>query len=386
MFVSRRRERAFATLVENSPDIIFRLDSSLRYLYVNHSIELASGIRRDRFQGCTSREAGLPPQICDLLERACGQALDTQQETHFEFDLQSRWYRARIIPEPPQDGGAMSVMGIVEDFTDRKLFEDQLRSREIELAALNRQLEFRNREVERMSRAKTRFLAGISHELRTPLNAICGFSDLLLEEGPGPLNDKQRRFVMHARDAATHLVGLINEILDISRIEAGRLELNPERFTVRAAVEEVVSATQSLARGKEILVGAEAPADATVHADRLRFKQIVFNLVANAIKFTEAGGAVTVVVITEDSAVILSVRDTGVGIPPEEHESIFEEFHQVPGSTELKEGAGLGLAIARRLVELHGGRIWVESELGRGSCFSFSIPTQAAISAHADVV
>jgi signal transduction histidine kinase len=264
----------------------------------------------------------------------------------------------------------------------RRLNEDlehRVADRTTELAIANRELAARNQEVEQANRMKSAFLARMSHELRTPLNAIVGFSDLLAEQTAGPLTDKQKRFVGHVQAGARHLLQVINDILDLSKIDAGRIEIMHEDFYAVEALTEVLSVIRPLADVKNIRIESSVPAELEVFADRTRFKQILYNLLSNAVKFTPEGGSVRVDSKLENGAARFSVADTGIGIPAEEHRAIFDEFHQVTATTKgLKEGTGLGLAITRRLVELHGGRIWVESEPGQGSCFSFTLPPGAA--------
>jgi len=258
--------------------------------------------------------------------------------------------------------------------------EQRVEARTAQLAAANKELELQNREVERATQLKSQFLASMSHELRTPLNAIIGFSDLLAEKTAGHLTDKQGRFVGHVRDGARHLLQLINDILDLSKIESGLLELRRETFSVSEAMPEVLSVIRPLAMAKKIRI-EHAEETFSVSADRVRFKQILYNLLSNALKFTPEGGRVRVEGSSNGSLVCISVSDTGVGIRPEDQQLIFEEFRQAGETTRgVKEGTGLGLAITKRLVERQGGTIRVTSELGKGSCFSFTLPAGRAAS------
>jgi signal transduction histidine kinase/DNA-binding response OmpR family regulator len=253
--------------------------------------------------------------------------------------------------------------------------EQRVRERTTQLAIANKELDLRNREVERATQMKSKFLASMSHELRTPLNAIVGFSDLLAEGTPGQLNDKQKRFVNHIKQGSTHLLQLINDILDLSKIEAGQLELRTEEFLVRDALPEVLSTIQPLAMTKNIRVEQKVESNSLVKSDRVRFKQILYNLLSNAVKFTPKDGRIDIDCVEKGSEVCISVTDTGIGIRAEDQAVVFEEFRQVGGNTDTaNEGTGLGLAITKRLVEQQGGKISLESEPGKGSRFTFSLP------------
>jgi signal transduction histidine kinase/CheY-like chemotaxis protein len=256
--------------------------------------------------------------------------------------------------------------------------EQRVRERTTQLAVTNKELDLRNREVERATKLKSKFLASMSHELRTPLNAIVGFSDLLAEGTPGQLNDKQKRFVNHIKQGSAHLLQLINDILDLSKIEAGQLEMRAEEFSVKDTLPEVLSTIHPLAMAKNIQVEQTVESQSLVKADRVRFKQILYNLLSNAVKFTPNGGRVAIDCIDHWDFVRVSVTDSGIGIRPEDQKVIFDEFRQVAGSADgAQEGTGLGLAITKRLVEQQGGQISVESELGKGSRFTFSLPAAA---------
>jgi len=257
--------------------------------------------------------------------------------------------------------------------------ERRIAERTGELTAINAELESRNREVQRATQLKSEFLARMSHELRTPMNAIIGFSDLLAEEAEGPLSDAYKMFVRHIRNGAKHLLALINDVLDLSKIEAGRIELTLEEFRGADALEEVLPVIRPLAEVKSIRIDSQLDDNVLILADRTRFKQILYNLLINSVKFTPEGGRVWIEAVPGEGRLSLTVGDTGMGIPPAEQQAIFEEFYQVGTTTKgVKEGTGLGLAITKRLVELHGGKIAVVSEPDQGSRFTFTLPAAGA--------
>jgi signal transduction histidine kinase len=250
-----------------------------------------------------------------------------------------------------------------------------------ELGALASNLNRMNDELGRLyealetaSRHKSEFLATMSHELRTPLNAIIGFSQVLKEQMFGELNAKQADYVDDVLSSGQHLLNLINDILDLAKVEAGRMELQPSTFALPELLENAMSMVRERATRQGITMTiATDPSVGLVEADERKVKQIVFNLLSNAVKFTPGGGQVTLAASAADGQVEISVRDTGVGISAEDQERIFEEFYQV-GASRTQEGTGLGLALTRRLVELHHGRLSVESEPGVGSTFTITLP------------
>ena len=229
-------------------------------------------------------------------------------------------------------------------------------------------------ELERSSKFKDQFLSTMSHELRTPLNAVLGFSELLTDERYGALNEKQQRYVKHIHTGGKHLLSLINDILDLSTIEAGRLQLKIEDVPISITFAEVVDTMRPLADKKSHTLLQQAPPEVCVRADLTRFKQVLMNLLGNAIKFTPDGGEIRLSAQRIDEGVRVELRDSGPGIPPEEQQRIFEAFYRIGETTKKAEGTGLGLAITRRLVELHGGSLSLESQPGVGSCFSFTLP------------
>jgi signal transduction histidine kinase len=265
----------------------------------------------------------------------------------------------------------VSTRGMAREITFRIEAEQKVSKLNSRLEERNQQLELRNREVERATQTKDNFLASMSHELRTPLNAILGFSDLLAEGTSGALNTKQKRFVNHIKQGSAHLLQLINEILDLSKIEAGQLELHTEEFLVQDVLPEVLSTIEPLAGAKNIRLEQKLESKLLVKADRVRFKQILYNLLSNAVKFTPNDGRIYVESVDDWDFIRVSVTDTGIGISPEDQKVVFEEFRQAEGTDRTQQGTGLGLAISKWLVEQQGGRISLESELGKGSRFTF---------------
>ena len=242
-------------------------------------------------------------------------------------------------------------------------------------ARLFREIADKSRQLEVASRHKSEFLANMSHELRTPLNAIIGFSEVLIERMFGDLNEKQDEYLKDIYASGQHLLSLINDILDLSKIEAGRMELDLTDLHVPDAIENALVLVRERASRRGIDLGrAVHERLRTVPADARKVKQVLLNLLSNALKFTPEGGRVDVSARVRDDVAEISVRDTGVGIAVEDQETVFEEFRQVGAADTKVEGTGLGLALSRRFIELHGGKIWVQSEVGRGSTFTFTLP------------
>ena len=249
----------------------------------------------------------------------------------------------------------------------------------IQNARLFHALEHKGRELESASRHKSEFLANMSHELRTPLNAILGFSELLSERIFGEINEKQAEYLTDIRESGRHLLALINDILDLSKIEAGRMELEVTDFDLPTAIENTLILVRERAERRGIALRRDIdPSLGAFRADERKLKQVLLNLLSNALKFTPEGGRIDVVALAQADGVRISVADTGVGIAPEDQSAVFEEFRQVGSAAKKVEGTGLGLAISRKFVELHGGRLGVESTIGKGSTFSFTLPRQGA--------
>ncbi len=385
--VSERAQDRFRELLDAAPDSIIEVDSEGRIVLSNVATERMFGYKRGELLGL-SLESLIPEgmRARHMLHRSrywthpqtrpmgSGLQLQALRRDGSEFPVE-----ISLSPVKAEEG--FRVTAIIRDVTERKRAEEQIRSMHDrfthELTDTNRQLEQRNLEVEKANRLKSEFLASMSHELRTPLHTIIGFSELLAEETQGPLNDKQKRFLGHIHRDSLHLLELINDVLDLSRIEAGRLELHCDVFPVGPALEEALLIIRPSAANKEIPLVVELEDGLGVYADRIRFKEIFLNLLSNAVKFTPRGGKITVRGEGRPDEVYFAVTDTGIGIAPEDQEAIFDSFYQVGSTTKgIREGTGLGLAIVRHLVAGQGGNIWVESEPGRGSSFQFTLPAE----------
>ncbi|HEY1458817.1 MAG TPA: GAF domain-containing protein [Casimicrobiaceae bacterium] len=245
----------------------------------------------------------------------------------------------------------------------------------IQNARLFREIEDKSRQLEVASEHKSEFLANMSHELRTPLNAIIGFSEVLAEKMFGEVNDKQAEYLADILDSGRHLLSLINDILDLSKIEAGRMELNLSEFSLPSAIDNTLMLLRERAHRRDIALACTIDDGlGSIQADERKVKQVVLNLLSNALKFTPEGGRIDVRAARRNGCAEIAVTDTGVGIAPDDQAAVFEEFRQVGTASKKVEGTGLGLAISRKFIELHGGRIWVESTLGEGSTFAFTLP------------
>jgi signal transduction histidine kinase len=246
----------------------------------------------------------------------------------------------------------------------------------IENVRLFNEIQDKSRQLEIANKHKSEFLANMSHELRTPLNAIIGFSEALLEKMFGEMNAKQEDYLKDIHSSGRHLLSLINDILDLSKVEAGRMELEVSEFDLPSALANAMTLVRERAQNHGITIKVHVDRKlGEIRADERKFKQILLNLLSNAVKFTPDGGRVEVDARRNGKSVEVSVKDTGVGIAKEDQEAVFEEFRQVGRDYTIKqEGTGLGLTLTRRFVELHGGKIWVKSMPGKGSTFTFTLP------------
>ena len=307
---------------------------------------------------------GVPP----LMRRGCA-AIGVKAITFAPMMWEGRGIGAIFVGRANPGPFSDKDIALLRTFADQAVIA-------IQNARLFREIEDKSRQLEVANQHKSAFLASMSHELRTPLNAIIGFSEVLLARFFGELNEKQDDYLKDIHSSGKHLLALINDVLDLSKVEAGRMDLELSQFDAPVALADAMTLIRERAMKHGIALGLEvAPGIGAVTADERKFKQILLNLLSNAVKFTPDGGRVDVSAVRDGAALVVAVRDTGIGIAPEDQQAVFEEFRQVGTNyTSKAEGTGLGLALTRRFVELHGGRIWLESEPGKGSTFYFSIP------------
>ncbi|MGI8894230.1 MAG: GAF domain-containing protein [Casimicrobiaceae bacterium] len=319
---------------------------------------------------------GEPVQIRDIVD-------DTVYQSRIRADLIRLGYRSLLAVPLMRDDHLLG--GLVVNRNSAGAFGPQVielmttfatqSALAIQNARLFREIEDKSRQIATASRHKSEFLANMSHELRTPLNAIIGFSEVLAERMFGEINAKQAEYLADILESGRHLLALINDILDLSKIEAGRMELEPTDFDLRAVIENTLILVRERAHRHGITLGCTVDERlGVIHADERKVKQVLLNLLSNALKFTPEGGQVEVRASVRDGEAEIAVSDTGVGIAPADQAMVFEEFRQVGAAAKKVEGTGLGLAISRKFVQLHGGRIWVASQLGTGSTFTFTLP------------
>jgi two-component system, NtrC family, sensor kinase len=338
---------------------------------------LAAPVRKG--EGATGRlaEVQAPIQMPDILE--------APTESRVRDVLVRAGYRALLaVPLVREDhllGGLTVIRKATGEFAPEVI--DLLRTfatqsaLAIQNARLFREIAEKSRQLEVASQHKSEFLANMSHELRTPLNAIIGFSEVLTERMFGELNEKQEEYLKDIYASGTHLLSLINDILDLSKIEAGRMELELTDFHLPTALDNALTLVRERAGRRSIALQMSVDERLSeIRADERKIRQVVLNLLSNAIKFTPEGGRIELGAVPKDGLVEVSVSDTGVGIAPEDQEKVFEEFRQVGTAEKKAEGTGLGLTLCRKFIELHGGKIWVKSQEGVGSTFTFTIPVR----------
>ncbi len=309
---------------------------------------------------------------------------NAQSEFPLGWEIAARLGHRTVVATPlVRKGVPLGALSLrrrqVRPFSDKEIallqtFADQAVIA-IENVRLFHEIAHKNRQLEAASRHKSEFLANMSHELRTPLNAIIGFSEVLAEKMFGDVNDKQAEYLQDILESGRHLLSLINDILDLAKIEAGHMELESADFHLPSAIENALILVRERATRRGITLGSTIDERlGTLRGDERKVKQVLLNLLSNALKFTPEGGRIDVAAGLHDEVAEVSVADTGVGIAPADQEAVFEDFRQVGAAEKRAEGTGLGLALSRKFVELHGGRIWVQSELGLGSTFTFTLP------------
>jgi len=380
----RSSEEKYRTLIDHIPDVVWTADGDGNLVYISGNAVRVLGFGLEELLDLGSQfwmnrihaeDAGRVRQAYQKLF-SDGEKFDVEYRV-CRKDGEWIWLHNSAFFTRPREG-VLCADGIFRDITQRRLAEAVIQQSKEAAEAANR--------------AKSQFLANMSHELRTPLNAIIGFSEILADETFGDLNDRQLKYINNILNSGVHLHQLINDILDLAKVEAGRMELVCKNFGVAKAVSEVQTIVKTLANKKQISLEFEAAIELpSLFADEAKFKQIMYNLLSNAIKFTPNGGKVQVTATIPTATgtnsnpaeqfLQVAVTDTGIGIAASDQERVFKEFEQVDSSYgRQQQGTGLGLALTKRLVEMHGGRIWVESEgiEGKGSTFTFLIPTSQA--------
>jgi PAS domain S-box-containing protein len=370
-----QHEDQFRLLFDSIQDYaIFIMDPKGNVKTWNPGAEMMKGYRADEIVGRSFSRFYLPADIEAgkpdmLLSQAARDGRVTDEGWRVRKDGSHFWASIVITALHNRKGEIQGYAKITRDMTERKKIEDDLHDTLFLLGQANKKLE-------ELDYLKTISISVATHELRSPLTAIKSYLDNLFDGVAGELPEKVFYYLSRVRYNTDRVIRLVNMFLDISRIEAGHMQLELNTVSVSEVIRDVVRDFECIARNKEIAIRASAIMDAPVRADRHRVEQVLHNLLHNALKFTPAGGAILVESHTTDhEKVTITVADTGCGIPPGHKEKVFHKFHRAPSP--VQEGAGLGLAVSKSLVELHGGHIWVESELGRGSKFSFTLPVAA---------
>jgi PAS domain S-box-containing protein len=359
-------------LVESNIDAIMTTDVLGLITDVNKQMETLVGRPRDELIGTPFKNYFTEPEVA---EQAIRRVLNEDKVTNYELGMRTAGggtiavsYNATTFRDT--EGRLRGVFGSSRDVTEQKRLREQLEQR-------NRELEIQNQRVQEASRLKSEFLANMSHELRTPLNSIIGFSEFLLTQEDSGFSKDQREYLEDIANSGNHLLQLINDVLDLAKVESGKMELSPEIFAPKKAVEEVCSVVKPMVEQKHITLTTQIAADLpSVTLDPLRFKQILYNLVSNAVKFTDERGLVEIQIEPVNGRTfVLRVRDTGIGIAAENLPRLFREFEQLDaGPGRRYQGSGLGLSLTKKLVELHGGSIEVDSALGKGTTFTVHLP------------
>jgi len=370
----RLRDHQFYTrsLFESNIDAIMTTDPSGIITDVNKQMEVLTDCTRDELIGAPYKNYFTNP---DLAEKSIKQVLREKKVTDYELTARTRDGKETVVSINAttfydRDRKLQGVFAAARDITERKRLDQVLQEK-------NEELENARSVAEKSSLTKSDFLANMSHELRTPLNSVIGFSEVLQDQMFGPINEKQQEYVNNILTSGRHLLSLINDILDLSKVESGKMELELSTFMLKDSLNTsmIMLKEKALKGGIEIDLTLAPEADVNLVADQRKLKQILFNLLSNAVKFTPATGTVHIRAVREGNFVEISVEDTGIGIREDDIPKLFQAFTQLESVyTKGFEGTGLGLALTRQLVELHGGTIWMESSFGEGSRFSFTIP------------
>jgi PAS domain S-box-containing protein len=387
-------ERQLSLIYSNTSDVLFYLavepDDGFRFVSVNSAFLKATGLTEDQVVGKRVQEVIPEPARALVLENY-KQAIRTKKAVGWQevsvYPAGEKYGEASVSPFLDASGNCTHLIGTVHDITERVDAEIELRHLNAELeqrvADRTEELNAALHQAQQADRLKSAFLATMSHELRTPLNSIIGFTGVLLQGLAGPLNAEQTKQLGITRDSARHLLTLINDVLDISVIEAGQLEVARAPFEMRAVIEDALRSVSPQAQKKGLTITAAIASNVgVVVSDRRRVEQILLNLLNNAIKFTRQG-QVRLECRRLEGWLETSVHDTGIGIHPEDLGKLFQPFHQLEnGLNRRHEGTGLGLAICKNLVELLGGQIRAESEWGTGSTFTFTLPLEPEGASH----
>jgi len=358
----KKAEQKFRDLLESAPDAMVIVNREEKIILVNSQTEKLFGYTRAELlnqpvQILVPKQFGPsePQPSSGFFDDPKLQPISANPEP-FGRRKDGTEFPVEISLSPMETEEGALVSSSIRDITERKRFEQTLRE---------------------ANRMKNEFLANMSHELRTPLNGIIGFSEFLVDEKAGPLNPRQKEYLNDVLNSGKHLLQLINDVLDLAKVEAGKMELNPESFPLIKALNEVCAVAKAIAQKKRIELRTQvAPELGNVTVDPQKFKQVIYNLLSNAVKFTSEGGCVEILASHPQADVFeIAVKDNGIGIKAEDLPRLFKEFEQLDAGTARRfEGTGLGLALTRKIVELHGGSIRVESEPGKGSTFTVVFP------------